>query len=200
MTFARFAQRTRPAAGLIAVFAIVLGARLWLIDRTGSEVPILDQWDAEGAFLLKPFVQGSLRLADLFAPHNEHRLVLTRLWSLLLFVLNGQWDPFLEIVVNAVLVASIAVVFAFAASRLFPDRQRAYVLVAVTMWAALPYAQENTIWGFQSQFYFLLLFSLLAIWTLLNAKRDWRLIVIGGAAALIACFSMISGFLCAVAV
>src|SRR4051812_8543764 len=71
VTFRRFGARAQRAGELLGVFAIVLGARLWLIERTGSEVPILDQWDAEGAFLLKPFVEGSLRLADLFVPHNE---------------------------------------------------------------------------------------------------------------------------------
>lgn len=199
MTSARFAERGRHAGGLIAVFAIVLGARLWLIECTGSEVPILDQWD-EGAFLLKRFVEGSLRVADLFAPHNEHRIVLTRLWSLLWFVLNGQWDPFLEIVVNAVLVAGLAVLFAFGATRLVRETYRGYVLAAVTLWAALPYAQENTIWGFQSQFYFLLLFSLTGLWMLIGWQGGWLALATAGAAALISCFTMASGFFCAFAV
>lgn len=200
MTIAPFGQHARRAGAFIAVFGLVAGARLWVIDRSGSQVPILDQWDAEGAFLLKPFVEGSLRLTDLFAPHNEHRLVLTRLWSLLLFVLNGQWDPFLEIVANAVLVAFVVSLFALAVWRLFQGPQRGLAIGAVTICATLPYGFENTVWGFQSSFYFLIFLSLTAIWTLGRSETTPTVLAVGALSALAACFTIASGFLCAVAV
>lgn len=182
-----------------ALFALVVGCRLLLIDHYASDVPILDQWDAEGAFLLKPFVEGSLHLGDLFAAHNEHRIVLTRLWTLLWYWLNGQWDPRLEIVANAFLFGFISVLVAVALARIFGGRKYAAIIIAVTLWAGLPYAQENTLWGFQSCFYFLIGLSLAAIWCLAS-DRNRVCYWIGAVAALAACFTMASGFLCGVAV
>jgi hypothetical protein len=59
----------------LALFLIVVGARLWLVSLYGSSVPFMDQWDDEGATLFKPWLEGTLRLSDLFQPHNEHRIV-----------------------------------------------------------------------------------------------------------------------------
>ena len=39
---------------------------------------------------------------DLFAHHNEHRILFTRLSGLALLALGGQWDPLLQMIVNAV--------------------------------------------------------------------------------------------------
>ena len=38
-----------------------------------------------------PF-SGTLQFSDLISPHNEHRILITRLWSLLLLELAGYWD------------------------------------------------------------------------------------------------------------
>jgi hypothetical protein len=58
---------------LLAMAAIILGSKFWLISVFGSPTPFEDQWDAEAAWLFKPYVEGTLRIGDLLAPHNEHR-------------------------------------------------------------------------------------------------------------------------------
>lgn len=184
----------------IAMVLVVVGARLWLIERYGGALPVHDQWTAEGALLLKPFVEGRLHLSDLFIPNNEHRIVPTKLLALALFYLNGQWDSRVEMVANTLLCALIAALAVKGLLTLTGNTQRPAVFVGVTMWLALPYAQENTLWGFQSAFYFLLLFSLIAMWGLAT-RRVWS----GGwwtgaVCAIIACFTMGSGMLAAVAV
>ena len=88
-----------------ALALMIFGARLWLIANYGSPLPILDQWDGEAAMLFKPFLEGTLRFADLFAPHNEHRIVLSRLLALALLRLNGQWDSLVEMTINAAICA-----------------------------------------------------------------------------------------------
>src|SRR5438270_13763777 len=187
----RFAVEGLP---WLALFLIVFGARLLLVQHFGSDVPILDQWDIEGAFLLKPCAEGSFHLSDLFAAHNEHRLVVSRLWTLLFFKLNGQWDPLLEIVANAVLFGGIAVAIAAASWRTLRQPTPLLAVAGVALWGALPYAQENSLWGCQSSFYFLIFFSIAAIWALLvlpdTLIRSWLGIVV----TLSACFMMGSGF------
>jgi hypothetical protein len=193
----QFAPRALGWVPWVTLFAIIVGARLWLISGYGSALPLHDQWDGEAARLFKPWLENSLRWSDLFAAHNEHRIVLSRLLALGLLQANGQWDGLLEMTVNAVLCGFIGLGVAACLLRILGSEYRVPVLAAVTVWLALPYAHENTLWGFQSAFYFLLFFSFLAIWGLgffPAYSRNWWLGVIG---AVLACLSMASGFFAA---
>lgn len=181
----------------LALLVFIIGARLWLISGYGSALPMHDQWDAEAAYLFKPWLENTLRWSDLFSPHNEHRMVLSRLLALGLLQVNGQWDALLEMTVNAVLCGLIGLGITAGLLKILGSEYRIAVLVMVTLWLALPYAHENTLWGFQSAFYFLLFFSFLAIWGLgffRPYSRNWWL---GVAGAVLACFSMASGLLAA---
>lgn len=184
---------------LLCLFLLVLGARLWLVQTHSTPLPFWDQWDGEGAVLIKPWLEGHLRFSVFFVPHNEHRIVLTRLLALGLFIVNGQWDAQLEMAVNAVLCAATAGAIAFAAQRIFPARQQLAIGALVGLLFVLPFAWENTLAGFQSQFYFLLIFSLVALWGFCICAPlsvGWW---IGITAAALACLSMSSGFLVAAA-
>jgi hypothetical protein len=192
--FALWLYQLLPWAGLVAT---VVGARLWLIDRFGNSLPILDQWDAEGYFLLRPWFEGHLQLVDLFSPHNEHRIFFTRLVTIALAQINGQWDALPEMVVNALLCAALAAVLVAILCRLTAGAHRAFIFAVVTLWLALPYAQENTLWGFQSAFYFLLLFTILSIWGLALypfGSLPWW---VGAIGAICACLSLASGSIAA---
>src|SRR5512146_802367 len=96
-----------PLAGAL----IVIGAKCWMISRFGNPTPFWDQWDAEGANLYPKYFDGTLTLSDLLAPHNEHRILLTRLWALLLLELEGYWDPILQMAANALLFGGFAALF-----------------------------------------------------------------------------------------
>lgn len=194
----------RPALGSslawLAFFLIVAGVRLCFVSDFGSAMPILDQWDDEAGRIIKPYVEGDLGLAQIFAAHNEHRPVIARLLTLALFILNDQWDARLQMTANAGLAAGLAVAVAWIGTRLIGERDRLVVMVAVACWSCLPYGWENTISGFQSSFYFLLLFSVLAIWGLVGSPSRTRGWFVGLLAATLACFSMGSGFLAAGAI
>jgi hypothetical protein len=185
----------RLGCALLALFVLVCGARLWLIDTCGSSAPFWDQWEAEGEALFAPLLQGNLPLSHLFAPHNEHRIVLTRLLALGLFKLDGMWDPRLEMAVNAAIAAATAAIVAGLLLREIGRRWWRSVICAVAILWALPYAWENTTWGFQSQFYFLLLFSFLAMWGLCCGRPYTLAWWIGAASAILSCLTMASGFL-----
>jgi hypothetical protein len=190
----------RPANRFLvpaSLFLIVVSARLWLISIFGSALPILDQWDAEAASLFKPWLDGTLHWPDLFQPHNEHRIVLSRLLALGLLQLNGQWDALLEMTANAVLCGLVGLGTVAGLVKIIGRENRFPIFVAVMLWLALPYGHENTLWGFQSAFYFLLVFSLLAIWGLgffPAWSGNWWL---GASGAVLASVSMGSGFFAA---
>src|SRR5437016_3472021 len=89
--------------GWAGFFLVIVGARLCLVADYGSSLPMYDQWDGEGATLFKPWRDGTLRLVDFVAPHNEHRMLPSKLLALGLLRLNGQWDARLQMTVNAIL-------------------------------------------------------------------------------------------------
>lgn len=177
----------------LALFLAVAGARLWLVDRFSTALPLWDQWDAEGTALLKPWIEGRLDPHVFLAAHNEHRIALTRLLALALFAVNGQWDGLLEMTVNALLCGG----FAVALARMFRGWTALWALGVCWI---LPFGWENTLCGFQSQNYFLVFFSLGAIWGLETGRpfraRWW----LGVGSLGLACLSMATGFIAAAAV
>ena len=153
-----------PLLQWFALFLAVVGVRLWMISIYSSSLPIRDQWDYEGATVFKPWLDGTFRVSDLFRPHNEHRMVLARLLGLGLLWVNGEWDARLETVVNTVICGFFAVAAGAAIVRIFGPKSRILIMLALALWLTLPYGQENTLLALGTSYYFLVFFSLIAIW------------------------------------
>lgn len=156
------------AALILATALCVLGIKLWLIGRYGSAVPFWDQWDAEADFLYRPYLRGELRLADLFAFHNEHRIFWTRALSLAELRAYGSWQPLFQMSINAVLHAgAIGLLVAMVGSAL--TRGRFLVLCAISLAVfAIPFGWENTLNAFHANWYFLILLGLIALWLVIG--------------------------------
>jgi hypothetical protein len=183
-----------------SLFLAALGAKLGLIFKFGNALPFLDQWPAEAVELLVPFRTGRLSLAALFQPHNMHRIFFTRVFDLALLELNGQWDGLLEMTCNAIIHSAAVAGFGWVMASLLGKRSWLVIWPALLLALALPFAWENTLWAFQSQFYFLLILSGLSVW-LLGLNRPWSARWwLGMVAALAANFTLASGFLAAAAV
>lgn len=178
-----------------AFAALLFGIKLWLIATYGNATPFWDQWGAEAAGLYKPVLEGTLRWGNLFAPHNEHRIFTTRLLALALLAANGIWNPLLQMVANAALHI-VALGFGIALlARVVGGKYLPYLLVFSLALFGIPYAWENTLAGFQSQFYFLMLFGISSLWFTVTGTplsvRWWG----GVACAILAFLSLASGIL-----
>lgn len=204
------ARRSRTVAFALCLFLWVVGARLATIDRFGSAMPDNDQWDAEARHLLIPWFEEDRFVEHLFTPHNEHRVVLTKLQALALTLLNGQWDARVENGVNTLLSGALAVSWWLLARRWLTRGASAaeaghaalpaaaagsgliYLLSAALH--GLPLAWENVLGGFHSQQYWLIALSLVTMVALPVAPtatlRWWT----GVVAAVLAMFTMGSGF------
>ena len=196
-SFSRLVFRSALPLGF---FFIVFGAKLLVIDKFGSDLPFWDQWDGEARMVFVPYFAGKLTLLHLFVPHNEHRIFFTKLLSLGLLVWNGQWDARLECVVNAALHAAILTALFAWARRQFGPLMAVLAFAILTAVTTPPLVWENTLGGFQSQFYFLIGFSFAAMWLWLASPAwswQWWLAFF---CALSAIFSMGSGFFCALPV
>lgn len=171
-----------------------------MLDRFGTDLPYMDQWGKEADFVLAPLREGNpVWLNAALLPHNEHRIYFTLGTDVLLTQLSGQWDARQECVVSAMLAAIIGASLAlFVWRRLTGTPGVALAALVITL-ASLPLAWDNVLWGFQSQYYFLIGFSLLGIDGLLREKFSARWFL-GLLAMLCALVSMGSGFFCAVAV
>ncbi len=182
------------------LFLLILGAKWATFERYGSPMPDWDQWDAEGYYLLIPWLDDNKFLEHLFTPHNEHRVILTKLQNLALTVLNGQWDSRLEAVTNAILHAALGAAFWLAARRWTAARWHAALFVFVAGLFGLPLAWQNVLGGFHSQQYWLLGLSFLAlvVWPFARSwSASWWL---GAFTATLVMGSMGSGFLAAAVV
>jgi hypothetical protein len=186
---------------LFAGFALtILGGKLWLINTAGSDLPTTDQWDAISESVLRPWLEGRLGAADILRPHNEHRLITTKLYALGLFVANGQWDVYVETVANAIVHTLFAVALLLLAGRWLRGTSLAifgWLLIALFV---APTSWENTLLGFQVQFYFLLLFSVGHMALALEQDRFTIRWGVGQLCAVLALASMASGFFSSVAV
>lgn len=145
---------------LVVGFALAAGffafsMKLALVHAYGSDVPYWDEWDAIGAELLVPRELGQLHASAFLRPHNEHVLLFTRLISYSLAVFNGQWDAQLEMTVNAAIHAGVCSVLLLFARRLVRGVRFAAVAIATVLLFVLAFDRENTLAGFQSQFYLL---------------------------------------------
>ena len=162
----------RRWAPMLLLFAAVVAVRAALVGGFAHALPFWDQWDAEAATWLKPWVEGELGWSHLLAAHNEHRIGWSRLWSLLWFEANGgRWDNLVLALANTLLSGLLAVLtYRLLREGLATRVARGVFAVLVLLVAVLPFGWENLLVGFQSQFQFLALFALL----LLAAAAHWR--------------------------
>ena len=180
---------------IVACLLTVLGSKLWLIKKLGSSTPYWDQWDAEGAFLFKPFIDGTLSWWQFIAHHNEHRILFTRLVALGLLVINQCWDPVLEMVANSFIHVAAIVSLLFVILDALDRATFVIFCLFVAVVFAIPFGWENTLAGFQSEFYFLMLFSILSLWLLSKSAGLQPAWWLGLLCSIAAYFNLASGAL-----
>ncbi|MBK9990391.1 MAG: hypothetical protein IPP19_06580 [Verrucomicrobia bacterium] len=185
----------------VAIFVALVSAAMqfWLVAHAGTDIPILDQWDTEGKRLLPSFLEGHLRVRDLFIPHNEHRIVFTHLLDIGLFYLNGSWDPFSQLMVGVGLRSLCVLLITVLLCRGVTGWLRFSMAGAIII-AFIPVLDwHNVLWGFQSHVWFVLGYSVAAI-LCLEEGRPTIMMVSGCCCLLAAMMSMGAGYLLPVAI
>ncbi|OBK43392.1 hypothetical protein [Mycobacterium sp. 1081908.1] len=187
------AGRKTTIALLAAVACTVLGAKLVTISALASPMPFFDQWDGEAAFLYSPYLKGTLSVANLFAPHNEHRIFVFRLLALLHLELAGEWNTRLEMIFGAIVHTAAITWLAALLMRLVTVRRRLLLACFTAILFALPIGYENTLSGFQSQVYLALFFGIAALVAFASARPFSARWFCGAAAAVLSYFSFATG-------
>ncbi|HVU23539.1 MAG TPA: hypothetical protein VHE13_05385 [Opitutus sp.] len=167
-------QRVFATIFAVGLLLVVVGARCAVVARYTTDIPEWDMWDAEGVHMLLPWFQHRPMLPELFAAHNEHHSVTTKLVNFGLTLLNGKWDQRVEAVANTFLPGLIAVAF-FLWARRFTGASFAVAFGAfLAAVYGLPLGWHNMIAGFHSAQFHLIMLSFAAI-SLLPFERPWSL-------------------------
>jgi hypothetical protein len=189
-----------PLVLAMGVGVLALLVRLLYVQFFSTPMPFWDQWDGEWNTAIRPWLDGTLQWNTLLTPHNEHRILPTRLVALGSYLATGQWNNVYEARISAVVFCFIPAVMVWQALRDEGTGDRRWLIVPVVLLLSmLPFARENFLVGFQSQFYFLILSSVLAIG--LVARHHQSVFALLGAMTLsvLAVLTMASGLLTAVA-
>lgn len=157
------------ALALLLPFLAVLAALFAL----GLPLLILDEWDGFGAFLIEARRHG-LSAGLLWAPHNEHRLILPRL---LLYGYSHVGVSMVPVMVASQLVLGLAFLLLLPelrdAASAWSPRQRA-LLYFLSSALFFSFGQwENTFWGFQIAWSLELLGLILALRNLRRGRYPY---------------------------
>jgi hypothetical protein len=187
-----------PLLCLAGVFFCILGSKLHMIYAFGSDVPFWDQWDYTGK-LYPAVARGTLAPFRLIAAHGEHRVLFARLFALTLIKLNGQWDPLVEMTVNAILFSLMMTGLCLVLWRLAGREYLPVFCIAIATIGVLQFNWENVLWG-GSCSPFLIGFAILSILLLVCSRPFSFSWFLGFLAALFGQFTAATGFLAPVAV
>lgn len=191
----RSASHATSALWLMALGVVVFASKLAVMRDTPVLSPYWDLWDGLGLDVYIPWEEGRLKWAQMFAFHNEHRIFFSRLFALDALILNGQWDPRLGQVLDAGVHALTLVVIA-AIFWVSGGRRHLPLLVLVCGLMGVPaFAWETTLAGLQSQFYFFVLFSILALWLVPSYGPGTLPWLLGWMSAMAALFTSAGGLL-----
>jgi hypothetical protein len=186
-------QRRKGTIALLAAIAsTVFGSKLIVIWVLGSPMPLSDQWAGEAGLLYPRYLRGALSFADLFAPHNEHRIFVFRALALTHLELAGEWNTRLEMILNAMVDTAVITWFAALLMPLVASRRRMLVGCFVAF-LGLPIIYENELWGFQGQVYLALLFGIAGLVAFAAAQPFSARWFCGLAAAVLSYFSFATG-------
>lgn len=178
---------------VVAALLCVLGSKLVLIGWAGNAAPYWDQWAAEALNLIDPYMRGQLHVGGLLSAHNEHHIFFTRLITLASLETVGSWNPIAEMIINTMIPIATYALILWLAGEILDERQFPWLVGIVTIIVVVPFAFENTLWGFQSQFYLVSLFSTAAIILLVRSPALDRWWWLGGLFCVSAFLSLASG-------
>lgn len=159
------------------------------------DMPYYDQWELVP--LLEKLYEGTLRPGDLWAQHNEHRLVFPRLLMLVMARLSG-WNIYWELATNVVLAtlawAALCITIRRSSDPVHDgDSGPVYMLVTLIIFSVSQW--QNWFSGWQLQEFMNLLAVFITLGCLTWARNTTSGVLIALAAAIVATYSFANGIL-----
>lgn len=185
---------------LVILVAALMLSKFWVIHTFGNNTPYWDQWNAEAHELYKPWMEERLAVADMVKAHNEHRIMTTRIVHLGLFQFLGQhWSPMTQMYLNAALHTAAILAFIFFTFLALHGLLRSVFLILCALWFSIPVGWENILAGFQTQFYLLILLSVVFLFVCCLDNLNFNKQVALGSLSLLLVLTLASGALAVLA-
>jgi hypothetical protein len=157
----------------------------------------MDQW--EFVPTLQKYYNHTLTVADVWAQHNEHRILFPRMGMLALAGASG-WNIYLELAANYILAALIFLFLWLMLKRTFSGHPPAWLLILFSLVMFSPIESENWLWGWQIQFFMTVLGTVVAAWSLQRWPGTRKGLVLAIIAAVFAAYSLSGGLFTWVAI
>ena len=164
----------------LGFFLFCIGSKWLLIQKYGSDIPYMDQWNGEATSIIIPWLENKFNFWESFwTAHNEHRIGWTRMWALFWVIANGQWDPLLITSLNAFvhLIGGILLMYIF--RNFYVNKGQLFLPVVFLLVFSLPISWANTLHAFQIQVYLSMACAFLALYTLTNPSPSISALIIG---------------------
>lgn len=183
-------------ASVVAIPLVMLGLIIMGIWTRTPHVPFWDEW--ETVSIVHGFNDGSLTFGQIWAFHNEHRIVLPRLINLAL-ILATNWNRQIEMTFDLAVTAGELVLLWLSIRRLVKSRLAAMLSVLPLSLLQLSLSQyENWLAPFQITFIATATGVAMCLWGLLASDSRLRFVV-ALLGAIIAALSSLGGTLAFVA-
>jgi len=159
----------------------------------GVNVVFWDQWDFVP--LIGKLYSGTLTIGDLFAQHNEHRILFPRL-IMLASAYFTHYDCVAEMYISWAIALAIMVLLFLMVRKYLSDTKNMIIIFVPVAWMVYNLNQyQNILWGWQIQIY-LCVFAMLASMYFLDATKDLDArFLLSVLFAFISSFSFLSGLL-----
>jgi hypothetical protein len=182
----------RPGLAALLAGLAAFGLQALVVRAYAVNVPYWDEWDGFVGFVSR-WQLGALHWSDWVAPHMEHRILVPRLAFALVSLVFGNANLSAALLISAALAGVTAGVWTYVLRRL---GQPAWLAVASVPIIGTVGQYENILWGFQIQFYTLVLPIVAGVAIVALAPRiTWKVIAALAAACTISMYSMASGAL-----
>ena len=184
---------SRHSAKILAL--VPLAFLIWVVAQFAVAVPYLDQWELVP--LLDKTYHGDLTFHDLWAQHNEHRLVFPQSIMLLLARLT-RWNIHYELAVNIILALGIFAVFIHQVK--ITERKSGiaglpWAIPAISLIVFSVSQYQNWLWGWQLQMFLNLLAVAGGIVLLANEPFRWSKFTAAALLGIVATYSFANGAL-----
>lgn len=175
----------------VAGFALPALAYFAFVHHYALNVPVNDQWS--DVLLVEKAFSGHLSLGDLWAQHNENRILVPNLIVLLL-AYTTHLDIVTEEYVSAVLLAGSVFLIIRTHRRRSPGTPLIwYCPVAILMFSWAQF--ENALWGFQLAWYVVLICLAGTLAVLDREQVHGTSLAIAAAIAVVGSFSSLQGLI-----
>ncbi|MBF0524224.1 MAG: hypothetical protein HQK56_03905 [Deltaproteobacteria bacterium] len=182
-------------AALRTLALVPITATIALTAYFYVNIPQWDQWDT-AVILAKKFA-GDLSWRDLWALHNEHRLLFPRLLMLLLSHLSG-WNIAWELALNVVIALTTLtlIIYQLCLTKQSIEKFNVALLIPIMSFLVFSFTQaENWLWGWQIALFLNVAAACLGFIALARAGSNWVYFILAVIGGVVASYSFAPGLL-----